>query len=72
MGCGGGRMFIPYPFPTTMEPLQEEHRQSTKEILKMRLARGEITVDEYHNMLSVLQGETHARPQKTTSHIRMP
>ena len=72
MGCGGGRMFIPYPFPTAMEPLPEEHRQSTKDILKMRLARGEITIDEYQDMLSVLQRDTHTRPQKATSHIRMP
>lgn len=72
MGCGGGRSYIPYPYPTPWGSAPEERRQSTKDILKTRLARGEITTEEYQKMLGVLQGDVNLRSQGTKSHIRMP
>ena len=72
MGCGGGRSFIPYPYPIPSGPAPDEQRQSTKDILKMRLARGEITVEKYHEMLRVLQGDAKTSPQEMKSHIRRP
>jgi len=72
MGCGGGRSYLPFPYPTTPAPAPAERQQSTKDILKTRLAEGEITVEEYLEMLRVLEGDTSPRPQKKTSHIRMP
>lgn len=74
MGCGRGRSYLPFPFP--IPPLDEptEQRLSTRDILKMRLARGEITVEEYQEMLDVLQGrqKNSSQIQTKKSHIRMP
>ncbi|QQE78451.1 SHOCT domain-containing protein [Alicyclobacillus sp. SO9] len=68
-------MPFPFPIPPMEEPI--ERRQSGKEILKTRLARGEITLEEYEEMISVLDNGPHvsrpiSRSQKRTSHIRMP
>lgn len=72
MGCGGGRSYLPFPYPSSSGPAPSERRQSTKDILKMRLARGEITVGEYQKMLAVLQGDVSPHPHEIKSHIRMP
>lgn len=72
MSCGGGRPFMPFPVPMPPISPPEEPRQSGKDILKMRLAQGEITLQEYHEMLSVLEGRPVSHPQTRKSHIRMP
>jgi len=74
MGCGGGHSHMHFPYPTMPAPVPAERQQSVKDILKMRLAQGEITVEEYQEMLRVLEGDTgtSARPHKKASHIRMP
>lgn len=73
MGCGGPRFNIPipYPYPTSSSPARERP-ESAKDILKMRLAQGEITIEEYEDMLRVLDGNSVSRPQTRKSHIRMP
>ncbi len=72
MGCCGGRSHIPFPYPMPSGPAPMERPQSAKDILRMRLAQGEITVEEYQQMLSALEGEDSRTPQKRKSHIRMP
>ena len=73
MGCGGPRFNIPipYPYPAPQSPVPER-RESAKDILKMRLAQGEITIQEYEEMLSVLDDNVASRPHRRKSHIRMP
>ncbi|QSO48713.1 SHOCT domain-containing protein [Alicyclobacillus mengziensis] len=73
MGCGGPRFSIPipYPYPAPPNPVPER-RESAKDILKMRLAQGEISIEEYEDMLRVLEGNAAFRPQTQKSHIRMP
>ncbi|WDL98811.1 SHOCT domain-containing protein [Alicyclobacillus sp. ALC3] len=71
MGCGGGGSFIPFPISIPETRLAEQ-RPSAIDILKMRLARGEITLSTFQQMLAVLDGETIVRPKAPISHIRMP
>lgn len=73
MGCGGPRFSIPipYPYPAPPNPVPER-RESAKDILKMRLAQGEISIEEYQDMLRVLDGNAAFSPQAKKSHIRMP
>lgn len=73
MSCGGSRFSIPIPYPYPAPPSPApERRQSAKDILKMRLAQGEITIEEYQEMLNVLDGNVSSRTQTKKSHIRMP
>lgn len=73
MGCGGGRHYMPFPIPPVLVP-EERNQPSSKDILKTRLATGEITLEEYQHMMNVLQGDTRVYPSRPTpkSHIRMP
>ena len=72
MGCGTNRVFdalymelgAPAPMPIT-----SPRAESPIEILKARLAQGEITVEQYEQMRGVLAG-TSAKKMK--SHIRKP
>ena len=73
MGCGGPRFSIPIPYPYPAPPSPTPERtESAKDILKMRLARGEISIEEYQDMLRVLGDNVAPRPQTRKSHIRMP
>ena len=73
MGCGGPRFSIPIPYPYTAPPNSAlERPKSAEDILKMRLAQGEISIEEYQDMLRVLNGPAVFRPQTKKSHIRMP
>lgn len=72
MGCGGGHSHVPFPYPYERRPEPEVSRQSSKDILKMRLARGEISLDEYREMIGVLQGDVSSPTRARQSHIRMP
>ena len=73
MGCGGPRFSIPIPYPYPAPPSPTPERtESAKDILKMRLAQGEISIEEYEDMLRVLEGNAAFRPQTQKSHIRMP
>ena len=73
MGCGGPRFSIPIPYPYPAPPNPAPDRpESAKDILKMRLAQGEISIEEYQDMLRVLDVNATFRPQTKKSHIRMP
>ncbi len=71
MCCGHSRghfghhipMGVPFPEPV------EEQRNSPIDILNERLARGEITVEEYQRMRLVLDDQYRS---KHSPHIRKP
>lgn len=66
--CGGhSRSHWGHHIPMSM-PI-EERKSSPVDILKERLARGEITLDEYQEMRAVLDDRYSA---KHSPHIRKP
>lgn len=71
MGCGTNRVFDALyrelGAPIGM-PVASPRTESPMEILKARLAQGEITVEQYEQMRGVLAGTS----EKKKSHIRRP
>ncbi len=56
MGCGSHHM---HSHSRQSQPYSvEQPRDSWREILKERLARGEITTEEYRRMVQVLRGDS--------------
>lgn len=61
MGCcgGGGRSWYgygnPYPYgQQPQEPVTKNSQDTPLELLKQRLAKGEITLEEYEKLAKVL------------------
>ncbi len=70
MGCGTGRLIdLLYMQPSPPPQPVETRRDSPVDILKTRLARGEITLEQFEQMRCTLVG---IPPRKAVSHIRKP
>jgi len=83
MGCGHhGRSFYPYgrpyrdDYPRSNYPntnyQTEKKPESAVDILKKRLANGEITPDQYAEMLEVITGEVVKNPSTKEQKLEEP
>ncbi len=63
MGCCGGGFsgFFGQRQPQYQPQSAPEKQNAPLDLLKERLARGEITVDEYRKLAEILTETTHAR-----------